>query len=80
MMEAAFRGNEALALFLLDAGAVNEGVLGARPDALVLESEDEAEDRASASSSSKMKAVCSTQLLTIAVSSHVWFHSSKKRS
>lgn len=44
LMEAAFRGNEALALFLLDAGAVNEGVLGARPDALVLESEDETED------------------------------------
>jgi hypothetical protein len=40
-MEAAFRGNEVLALFLLENGAINEGVLGARPDALVLESEED---------------------------------------
>ena len=41
LMEAAFRGNEVLALFLLENGAINEGVLGARPDALVLESEED---------------------------------------
>jgi ankyrin repeat protein len=28
LMEAAFRGNEVLALFLLENGAINEGVLG----------------------------------------------------
>ena len=33
LMEAAFRGNEALALCLLEAGAKSEGVAGARPDA-----------------------------------------------
>jgi ankyrin repeat protein len=43
LMEAAFRGNEVLALFLLENGAINEGVLGARPDALVLESEEDDE-------------------------------------
>ena len=41
LMEAAFRGNEVLALILLENGATNEGVLGARPDALVLESGDD---------------------------------------
>ena len=33
LMEAAFRGNEALACCLLEAGAKSEGVKGARPDA-----------------------------------------------
>ena len=33
LMEAAFRGNEALACCLLEAGAKSEGVAGARPDA-----------------------------------------------
>jgi len=33
LMEAAFRGNEALACCLLEAGATSEGVAGARPDA-----------------------------------------------
>lgn len=36
LMEAAFRGNEALALCLLEAGAKSERVAGARPDADVL--------------------------------------------
>ena len=36
LMEAAFRGNEALAFSLLDAGATSAGVAGARPDAVVL--------------------------------------------
>ena len=36
LMEAAFRGNEALAFSLLDAGATSAGVAGARPDAIVL--------------------------------------------
>ena len=34
-MEAAFRGNEALACVLLEAGATSAGVKGARPDAIV---------------------------------------------
>ena len=36
LMEAAFRGNEALACCLLEAGATSAGVAGARPDAIVL--------------------------------------------
>ena len=36
LMEAAFRGNEALACALLRAGAASAGVAGARPDAIVL--------------------------------------------
>ena len=36
LMEAAFRGNEAIACCLLEAGAKSEGVKGARPDADVL--------------------------------------------
>ena len=35
LMEAAFRGNEALACVLLEAGATSAGVKGARPDAIV---------------------------------------------
>ena len=35
LMEAAFRGNEALARVLLEAGATSAGVKGARPDAIV---------------------------------------------
>jgi ankyrin repeat protein len=58
LMEAAFRGNEVLALFLLENGAINEGVLGARPDALVLESEEDetkARKRAPEASTKKKK-------------------------